>query len=156
MTMKLSAIKVNLPFGLGGATWKPDPIEKIAAWSLYVELVTRVAIQELAEHEGLDRDVLRSLYSLFPSTRRVLRQSGPIVGVEQGSLGGVAIAVLNRGLRPFLTKWHGRLTTWECTAKSGEDWPQRKEFRVALSAISLELNRYGEVLAIIAGVGKQL
>jgi hypothetical protein len=154
--MQLSAIEVKLPFGLGGATWKPDPVEKNAAWSLYVELVTRVATQELAEHEGLDRDVLRSLYSLFPSTRRVLRKSGPMVGVEQGSLGGVAIAVLNRGLRPFLTKWHGRLTAWECSAKPGEEWPERQEFRAALKAIGLELGRYAEVLAIIAGVGNQL
>jgi hypothetical protein len=150
--MPLKEIKVSLPFGLGGATWEPNPIEEKAAWKLYIELVTRVATQELSEHEGLDRDVLRSLYSLFGSTRRVLRRAGPTVGIAQGSLGGVAVAVLNKGLRPFLTKWHGHLTVWESSAKPGDEWPKRKEFRSELAALGMDLGRYAEVLAIIAGV----
>jgi hypothetical protein len=154
--MHLSEVKINIPFGIGGATWKPDEAETRAAWNLYVELVTRVATQDLVEHEGLDRAVLRSLYSLFPATRRVLRDAGPAMGVRRESLGGVAIAVLNRGLRPFLTKWHGRLTEWERNAKAGDTWPDKDEFRAELGKLGLELSRYAEALAIIAGVGDQL
>jgi hypothetical protein len=154
--MKLSEIKVNIPFGLGGVSWKPDPAEVRAAWSLYIELVTRVATQDLAKHEGLDREVLKSLYSLFPSTRRILRDAGPDAGIRQGSLGGVAIAVLNRGLRPFLAKWHPLLTAWERGANGAADWPMRAQFRSELERVGLELSRYAEVLAIIAGVGDQI
>jgi hypothetical protein len=65
--MQMSEISISLPFGLGSCKWKPDEVEKTAAWSLYIELVTRVATQELAEYQGLDEEVLISLYSLFPS-----------------------------------------------------------------------------------------
>ena len=112
--------------------------------------------KDLARNEGLDREALKSLYSLFPSTRKVLREAGPGAGVRQDSVGGVAIAVLNRGLRPFLSKWHPLLTGWESQRKSGEEWPMRSEFRSELERVSRELSRYAETLAVIAGVGDQM
>ncbi|MEQ9670501.1 MAG: hypothetical protein RLO19_19390 [Coleofasciculus sp. G2-EDA-02] len=39
---KLKKVSVNLPFGIGGAEWVADETERKAAWSLYVELVTRI------------------------------------------------------------------------------------------------------------------
>ena len=152
--MELSEISISLPFGLGSCKWKPAEAERIAAWSLYIELVTRVATQELSEFDGLDEDVLRSLYSLFPSTRRVLRRAGAKVGVTKGSLGGVAIAVLNSGLRPFLSKW--RPVVKNLGQHAPHEWQGRDDFRKELRLLSAELSRYAEVLAIIAGVGDQL
>jgi hypothetical protein len=52
------------------------------------------------------REAMNSLYSLFGSTREILRKAGPTVGASHDSVGGIAIAVLNKGLRPFLSKWH--------------------------------------------------
>lgn len=152
--MELSEISISLPFGLGSSKWKPDETQRLAAWNLYIELVTRVATQELAETEGADEDVLRSLYSLFPSTRRILRHAGTKVGIAKGSLGGVAIAVLNRGLRPFLTKWHPVLRSLG-PHPSGQ-WAGRDQFRSDLKRLTIELSRYAEVLAIMAGVGDQI
>ena len=154
--LKLKSISVNLPFKLGGVSWAPDIAEVKAAWMLYVELVTRIATQDLAQDEGLDREALKSLYTLFASTRRILRDAGPGVGIAKGSVGGVAIAVLNRGLRPFLSKWHRLLTIWEREDHKGQEWPQEAEFRAALQEVAQELSNYAEVLAIIAGVGNQI
>lgn len=46
---KLKKVSVSLPFGIGSAEWEADPTERRAAWSLYVELVTRIAVQTLVE-----------------------------------------------------------------------------------------------------------
>jgi hypothetical protein len=57
--------------------WKADREQQNAAWEMYVELVTRIAIQPLSEDRGLLREALTSLYSLFPKTRRILKQHRP-------------------------------------------------------------------------------
>lgn len=43
---KLTEIAVNL-FGIATAKWQNDPTQRKAAWFLYVELITRVAVQPL-------------------------------------------------------------------------------------------------------------
>ena len=43
----LKKVSVSLPFGLGSAEWQSDDTPRRAAWSLYVELVTRIAVQSL-------------------------------------------------------------------------------------------------------------
>lgn len=64
-----------------------------------IELVTRVAVQSLSVDQGSIREAMNSLYSLFGSTREILRKAGPKVGASRDSVGGIAIAVLNNGLR---------------------------------------------------------
>jgi hypothetical protein len=86
--------------------WEVDPAERKAAWSLYVELVTRIAVQPLEMEQGLVRKALNSLYSLFGTTREILKAAGSDVDASRDSVGGIAIAVLNNGLRSFLSKWH--------------------------------------------------
>jgi hypothetical protein len=101
----LKQVTVSLPFGIGSASWESDPTERKAAWELYVELVTRIAVQPLASEEGLMREALNSLYSLFGSTREILRTAGPNVGASKKSVGGIAIAVLNnRHLQKFVSQ----------------------------------------------------
>ena len=116
---QLTEVSVSLPFGIGSATWVTDPTERRAAWELYVELVTRIAVQHLDSEAGLIREALNSLYNLFAPTRDILRKAGPNVGASKESVGGIAIAVLNNGLRPFLTKWHPLLHEWEAQRHEG-------------------------------------
>jgi hypothetical protein len=153
--MPLEKYKLNLPFKLGEFVFAPNDVEKRAAWKLYVELVTRVATRELAENAGTDREALDSLYSIFAVTRRILRRAGPTAGLKQGTVGRVALDVLNEGLRPFLTKWHTGLTAFEASAQKGVPWPERKQFRSELAKLSVELSRYAEILTILAEVGDQ-
>jgi len=155
----LKKVSVSLPFGLGSAEWEADSTERRAAWSLYIELVTRIAVEPLESEEGLLREALNSLYSLFGSTREILKAAGPDVGASLDSVGGIAIAVLNRGLRPFLTKWHPRLQAWEAkrftdvSPKEHEQrWSEEPKLRGELEALGQNLNCYSLALAEIAGV----
>ncbi len=157
---KLKKVSVNLPFGIGGAEWEADPTERKAAWALYIELVTRIAIQPLETEQGLLREAFTSLYSLFASTRQILREAGPNVGVSRDSVGGIAIAVLNNGLRPFLSKWHPLLQVWEAQRspqtspiEHEQSWEHAMTLRGELEALRRDLEQYAKALAKIAGTG---
>lgn len=150
---------MQLPFGLASVELELDDAQQRAAWELYVELATRVAVQPLDSEGGLLREALASLHALFGVTRDVLRRAGPTVGASESSIGGVAIAVLNRGLRPFLTKWHPELADWE--ARRGPDisqsaheqrWERVAELREELNQLRGELEVYAKALASSAGV----
>lgn len=156
---KFKKVSVSLPFGIGSAEWEADPTERRAAWSLYVELVTRIAVQPLETDQGLLREALTSLYNLFGVTRQVLKEAGPDVGASHDSVGGIAIAVLNNGLRPFLAKWHPLLQTWEAqrpqqlSSKEHEcNWSEETKLREELESLRKDLEQYANALAVIAGV----
>lgn len=155
----LKEVSVSLPFGIGSAKWEADPTEQNAAWSLYVELVTRIAVQSLGTEEGLLREALNSLYTLFGTTREVLKSAGPKVGASQHSVGGIAIAVLNNGLRPFMTRWHPALEEWEVQRSDKvskkvheQKWSEASRMRQELTGLRNDLEQYAIALAKIAGV----
>ncbi|WGV24471.1 hypothetical protein [Halotia branconii] len=157
--VSLETVSVSLPFGIGSMSWKVDTTQKKAAWSLYVELVTRIAVQPLALDQGLVREAMNSLYSLFGTTREVLKAAGPDVGASRDSVGGIAIAVLNNGLRPFLSKWHPLLQAWEARRPVGvspkeheQGWSEEATARRELEALRVGLKEYAHALATIAGV----
>lgn len=156
---KLKKVSVSLPFGIGSAEWETDPTERKAAWALYIELVTRIAVQPLESDQGLVREALSSLYSLFASTRQILREAGPNVGVSKNSVGGIAVGVLNNGLRPFLSKWHPLLQTWEAQRDAKvspvvheHNWEHEMALRGEMEALRKDLEQYAKALAKIAGV----
>jgi hypothetical protein len=155
----LKKVSVSLPFGIGSAEWETERTERKAAWSLYVELVTRVTIQPLGTERGILREVLTSLHSLFKTTREILKEAGPGVGASRNSVGGIAIAVLNKGLHPFLAKWHPKLQDWEAKIPANlsynehqKSWSEEDNFRSELDILRQELEHYAKILATIAGV----
>ncbi|MBN4000778.1 hypothetical protein [Nostoc sp. LPT] len=157
--VSLETVSVSLPFGIGSMAWKVDPTERKAAWSLYVELVTRIAVQPLEVDQGLVREAMNSLYSLFGTTREVLKAAGPDVGASRDSVGGIAIAVLNNGLRPFLAKWHPLLQAWEARRPLGvspkeheQSWSEEPKLRSELEVLRGGLEDYAKALAKISGV----
>jgi hypothetical protein len=148
------------PFGIGQFEWTEDPAERNAAWALYVELVTRITVEPLMPSQGSIREALSSLYSLFASTRLILREAGPdIAKAGTHSVGGIAIRVLNEGIRPFLSKWHIALSDWESKRKDGvsstkheSDWDRASAFFADLNSLREELETYANSLGKIAGV----
>ena len=155
----LKKVSVRLPFGIGAAEWEADPTERRAAWSLYIELMTRIAVQPLEVDQGLVREALNSLYSLFGTTREILKQAGPNVGASRESVGGIAIIVLNNGLRPFLSKWHPFLQAWEAKRPADlslkeheQNWSEEPKLREELAQLRRDLEQYANALAVIAGV----
>lgn len=156
---KLKKVSVSLPFGIGGAEWETDPVERRAAWAIYVELVTRIAVEELGDDQGVLREALNSLYNLFAITRQILREAGPDVGASHDSVGGIAIAVLNQGLRPFLSVWHPALQEWEAQRPANLSpqeheklWSRHHELRIAIKELNVGMRQYAAALAEIIGI----
>jgi hypothetical protein len=144
-------------------TWEPNDAERLAAWELYVELMTRVAVVPLPTGEGLLREALTSLYSLFAITRDILRRNGPVVAEPkpdgQYNFGYLAVVILNGAIRPFLAHWHPLLEEWEATRPPGRSqaeheraWPQAAQLRAELDATRASLTQYAALLATACGV----
>jgi len=158
---KVKTVSTSLPFGLGQVELESDDAMRRAAWALYVELTTRITTQTLENDQGLLREALNSLYSLFASTREILREAGPDVGTSLESVGGIAIAVLNVGLRPFLTKWHPALSAWEAQRpinvgpkEHEKNWSEEPQLRNELKLLRENLEQYVHALAEVIGVRK--
>jgi hypothetical protein len=147
MAVKLRKLSLNLPFNLGGVEMEVSDAEARAAWALYVELATRVSAHPLAPGAGSAAEALASLHSVFASTREILRASGTEVAQTPDSLGPIAIRMLNDGLRPFVVKWHTELRT-----ESDLTGERRTAFDEELATLRVELERYVQALAQIAGI----
>lgn len=163
---KLTSVKVSLklPY-IGGVegTWEPDESERNAAWEMYVELITRISVAELKPGEGLLREALSSLYTLFDTTRMILRKYGPSVAQPKGkdklSFGYLAVAILNAVLRPILAKWHPLLLGYESAKESPvspleheRQWDKNEELRGVLNDARSVLIEYANLLAQVTNV----
>lgn len=137
----LSNLKLIGPFM--EVDFNPKQSNRDAAWELYVELVTRCATQELSEDEGDNKEILDSLYTLFPTTREILKK----YKYDCIDFSKLAIAVLNQVLRPFLSKWHKKYLWMEQFHR--EDWAH---FRDELSELQCKLKEYTILLAELAGL----
>jgi len=153
---QLKRVSLSLPFGIGKAEWEADPSERRAAWDLYIELVTRVAVDRVDQTPipgNGEAEALASLYSLFSATRDILKSAGPDIARSRESVGAVALAVLNRGVRPFLGKWHSRLEAWKASGRPDQGvWPDGEVFRTEMRTLQSALGEYAKALAVIAGV----
>ncbi|WP_330317396.1 hypothetical protein [Streptomyces platensis] len=162
------AVKFTVPFvGEISGTWRPDDAERKAAWELYVELITRVSVIELGPAEGVLREALSSHYTLFHTTREILRRYGPDVAPRsrQGEItfGSLAVTVLNAVVRPLLTRWHPALAEHEATRPAGvaprvheQEWEHEAELREQLRVSRQALAELARVLAEVAGAADLL
>ncbi|MFD9418496.1 hypothetical protein ACFWC9_27790 [Streptomyces goshikiensis] len=144
--------------------WEPVDAEREAAWELYVELATRISVVELGEDEGLLREALSSLYTVFGTTREILRRYGPSVAprVPPGhvTFGLLAVNVLNLSIRPLLTRWHPLLTAHEARRGDQVDpvgherrWERAEELRREIEQVRQVLLSLAQALNEVAGVG---
>jgi len=156
----LQEVGIKVDFGIFelDTKWVDDPRQKEAAWALAVELQTRVATQEIGLDGGTIREALNSLYALFGITREILRSNGPKVGMRRDTVGGMAITVLNKAIRPFLSKWHPALTEWEYQKPADRSpvehekaWKYSVPCRAELLKMQQGLWEYSEALAKVAG-----
>lgn len=156
-------VRLNLHVLEISGTWEPNDVERRAAWELYVELVTRVSAVPLQADLGLLREALTSLYSLFATTREVLRRHGPDVAspkpTGQYNLGYLAVAMLNFTIQPLLARWHPALEDWEHQRPTGRSrlehehaCPAAKDLRTVLADAQQSLAAYAGLLATACGV----
>jgi hypothetical protein len=156
-------VTLNLRFLQIAGTWEPNDAERRAAWELYVEMVTRVAVVPLPAGNGLLRESLTSLYSLFGTTRGILRTYGPDVAEQkpngQFSFGYLAVAILNVAVRPFLARWHPELEQWEAARPATvsqreheQRWPRGHELREELETTRQALAEWASLLAAVNAI----
>lgn len=135
---QIGALEVQL--GMAPAQNEPS---RALAWTMYVQLTTRVAVVEMADDAGFDREALGSLHTLFGAVREALLEAGPEVAVAPrgggASMGAVASLLLNLYLRPFLGRWHVALTTHERTRGAAAEWPEHQAFRDELAVLQQNL-----------------
>ena len=123
--------------------FSPTEDDQTAAWDMYVELITRITTQPLAQDEGDEATALDSVYSIFGLTREILKTKGR----DAENFTKIAIVVLNQIIRPFTAKWHRKKLEGafgipaECLT-----------FRNELSDLQIELKKYTKLLAELAKV----
>ncbi len=156
-------VGLDLKFFKISGTWEPNDAERLAAWELYVELMTRVAVVPLPAGEGLLREALTSLYSIFGTTRDVLRRHGPTVAEPkpdgQYNFGYLAVVILNCVIRPLLARWHPLLEEWEAARPPGrsraaheQEWSHAAHLRAELDTTRASLAQYAALLAAACGI----
>ena len=127
--------------------WKPQDEDKNAAWELYIELLTRITTQPLDVAHGDEETALKSIYSIFPLTREVIKSNGR----HCLEFTKIAIIVLNQIIRPFTAKWH-RLSVQGAFSNT----QSCQEFREELAELQSILNTYTQMLGEMAGVEDDL
>lgn len=136
----LTSLRISTPFLEMDS--QPRDEDKIAAWELYVELITRAATQGLDPDEGDERAALKSIYELFPLTRETIKRNGR----HCINFTRIAVVVLNQKVRPFTAKWHPRVLA---RAFSEAD---KQAFRAELRDLHRDLRNYTRLLADMADV----
>ena len=153
-TTYITQVTITVPV-VGEATFDINNDARQVAWKLYIETVTRVSTQPLADEEGFIREALTSLYGLFATTRDTLKASRPSVRVSgRQTVEYYAVTMLNNELRPFLSKWHPRLREFEKTHPDGPEsaWPDNSACRRELRLVQANLVDYALNFAKLAGV----
>jgi hypothetical protein len=154
-------VGLDLKFFKISGTWEPNDAERRAAWELYVELITRVAVVPLTG--GLLREALDSFYALFGISRDILKRYGPDVAEPKPSgeynLGYLTVALLNFTIRPLLSRWHPDLQAWEHTRPAGispqpheQSWPKEAQLRQDIDTVRDILASYASILAAACGI----
>jgi hypothetical protein len=126
----------------------------------FLELATRVAAQPLDRGSGSLREALNSLHELFALTRTELAAMPSVTPPPPGkiSVQSYVLKILNAEIRPFLTRWHVRLSSWEKTGMPETSWPLATTCRQELDLMRSRVLRLawelGEALRItdLAGI----
>lgn len=138
---QLTNIKLNLKFA--ELEYSPTSDDETAAWEMYVELITRIITQKLDPETGDEKTALDSVYSLFPTTRAVLKERGR----KATSFSKIAVVILNQIVRPFTAKWHKISID-----KGFEDPVICAQFREELETLQEDMRHYASLLADMAKV----
>ncbi len=154
MTAQLTEVKITVP-QVSELTFVVNNDARQVAWKLYIETATRVSTQALPDEDGFLREALTSLYGIFATTRDILKASRPSVPVSGSpTVEYLAVTMLNRQLRPFLSKWHPRLREYEKAHPDDPEsaWPDNAACRGELRTVQADLVDYVLAFARLAGV----
>lgn len=136
----LTSIKINVK--LAEMEFIYNDMDEKAAWEMYVEIITRILSRPLLYNNGDEKTALESIYTLFPTTRSLLK----MYGREGQTFSKLAIVILNQIIRPFTAKWHN------ISIQGFQNEGENIEFREDLKILQEELKKYMVALAELANV----
>jgi len=153
--LTLSEMTINFP-QLGEMKFALNSEYRRVAWKLFVESLTRVSTQPLGSEDGSLREALTSLYSLFSATRELLKNMPPSRATSQTTVEMLAIKMLNKEIRPFLSKWHVRLRKFETAHPESHEseWPQNSDCRKELETARKQVITYTKAFGQLSGVAR--
>lgn len=138
---ELTSVKISYKFCEAEFVLCED--DKEAAWEMYVELITRIITQRLNNIHGDEQTALDSVYSLFATTRSILKEKGRCAP----TFSKIAIIILNQIVRPFTAKWHR-----ESLQGAFGDPERCDQFRRELAELQKNMRKYAAMLANMAQV----
>lgn len=121
--------------------WAPNGADKLAAGSLHIELISRVATQRLDYSQGVEESALHSIFELFAKTRSLCTAN---LGCTIFEI--VSWHVLNSRVRPFTARWHLASQSGGLRALDASD-----EFRAELNDVQSALLDLDRMLQLIIG-----
>jgi hypothetical protein len=144
--------EINIPgFKLSGnLSYKTTDQE--VAWRIYIEMVTRVALNTLEEGAGILREAMDSLHNAFGALRETLKNAGAEIakspkGKDTMTVTALILIIMNLHLRPFLSKWHPLLQEYEKMKPENRSqfeheklWDKNEALRRELSLLQVGLN----------------
>ncbi len=147
-------ITVHLPGGsLNLAVNRQD---KVSAWKIYNQINTRIASVDFNEDYDSFVNVNKSLYELFKVIREELANI-PVEKIkdENNTLVDFYHDLLNKGIRPYLSRWHIPISHYvEANKGDGKrslleiekSFPQRQEMLKDMKAMNLRMKDYSAQL----------
>ncbi|MDV9721258.1 hypothetical protein RHG08_07685 [Clostridioides difficile] len=138
---KINVDKISINWKMFSAELSFTDRDKIAAWQLYVELITRVVTQYMEPDEGDEKAALESIHIIFDKVREISSKNGP----ECYIFTKLSVLMLNSGLRNFTSKWHRKL-------KDDISESDKLEFRNELKEIQELMRIFTDLLADICEI----
>lgn len=138
---------------IGRVSLKPNTVDRQVAYALWVELATRKVGLEIDLKDDVVKEIYDSWYAFFGVTRDLIKTI-PVTKVSNDSTRLIvlmAVATLNEGVRPHLTRWQARFRHWydlelSRNPAAGADDPEVLQARFPefreLAADLLKVNRH--------------
>lgn len=104
--------EANLGIGQNTIKVKFNRKDQEIAYKIWVELNTRKIGLELDKEYDVIIEVYNSWYKFFVIARELLKELPCEKFENNETLVGLTIEVLNKGLRPHLTKWQAKYRRW--------------------------------------------
>lgn len=95
-------------------TLKPNNLDKEIAYKIWVELSTRKIGLPIDLEDDVIVEIYDSWYSFFAITRELIKDmpASKMKRKDTEKIISLSINILNKGLRPHLTKWQARFRRW--------------------------------------------
>jgi hypothetical protein len=162
----LDVVRISLDLGgIGSIELKPSVEDLQVAHRIWTELVTRKAAIPIDPDHDVIHEVYDSWYALFGKLRALV---GDIPASQQRrnestrELVRIAVAVLNDGLRPHLTRWQARYRNWYAqqaellTSAAPQDvqrlFPEYDSLIADMRSVNAQLIQYaGQLQKVVKG-----